>query len=337
MSSNNNDMVSQQVDAEWNVVSKKQYKPKTQSDSMSRQKSSFRPPTQRTSDKTSTQKTDEKPPVFLNMKRLSLDINDTKIHPKVYNYITSLLNSHDDTEVIRMTIMIGISHTDKVMAVAHLFFLCVRYDKISIMQRIFDHPILKPVDQQFIINAYDRDYAPIMRAAYHGSPKAFKLLLHWGANPNPVNIKGETVFNAIDAGLHDILEAKPLLEIFERPKFQEMRTYLERWYANAEICKKPSADADVIIDVSVEVKENPNIDINLQVLNVNGNLEDQIDIAIAESLENYNANKLTTLFGDIKCLLGNNYICREAVNVIIDNYRDELEEEFPQQYAMLNA
>ena len=315
MSSNNYDRAPQQVDAKWNVVSKKQYKPKTQSDTVSRQ-----------------------PQVFLNMRMLSLDFkSDTRIHPKVYNYITDLLKRCDDTEVIRKTIMIGSSHTDKIMALAHLFFLCVRFDKISIMQRIFDHFILKPTDQQFIINAYDRDYTPIMRAAYHGSARAFKLLLHWGANPNPINIKGETVFDAMDAGLHDILATNPLLDIFERPKFQEMRTYLEKWYVGVGLSKKPSADAEVIIDVSLEVKEDSKIDINLQVLNVNDNLEDQIDNIIAESLENYNPNKLTTLFGDIKCLLGNNYICRDAVDVIIDNYRDVLEEQFPQQYAMLNA
>jgi hypothetical protein len=328
MSFHNNDMVSQQVDAEWNVVQtkSKQYKPKPKpiSDTPSRQNHTV-------------QKTDEKSKVFLNMKKTVLDINDTRIHPKVYNYIAGLFYSHDDNEVIHRTITIGINHNDKIMAIAHLFFLCVRYDKISIMQRIFDNRILKKSDQQFIINAYDRNYTPIMRAAYHGSPKAFKLLLHWGANPNPINIKGETVFNAMDAGLNDILETKPLLEIFERPKFQEMRSYLERWYANAGIGEKTSIDTDIIIDVSVEINENTSISINLQILTLNDDIEDQIDIAIASSMEDYNIAKLSTLFSDIKCLLGNNYISRDAVNVIIDNYRDVLVEEFPEQYALLNA
>lgn len=268
---------------------------------------------------------DEKPPVFLNMKIIKLDINNTAIHPKVYNYITSLLSSFDDNDVIRKTLSIGISHSDKIIAIVQLFFVCVRRDKISIMQKIMDNRIISESDKHFIVNAYDRGYTPVMRAAYVGSSKAIKLLLHWGANPSPINIDGETIFDAIDAGLRDAIKANPLLEIFERPKFEEIRTYLKNVHSE-------SLTNEVVIDTNLKKAT-----IELHILNLNENIESQIDNLLISSVEDYNVNLLTQLFEDIKQLLTCGQLTKNVIDNIIDNYRDILQEEFPDEYAMLSA
>jgi len=285
----------------------------------------------------------EKPPVFLNMKMIKLDVNNTTIHPKVYNYIVNLLSCCDDNDVIYKTITIGINQTDKIMALAQLFFVCVRRDKISIMQKIMDHPIVTNSDstKHFIVNAYDRGYTPVMRAAYVGSSKAIKLLLHWGADPNPINIDGENIFDALNAGLRDAIKANPLLEIFERPKFEEIRTFLTNLHLNEEVKLDTH---DPILEQLHKPIETNNTDntckqITLSVLDIDGevSIESQIDNTLISAVEDYNINLLSRLFSDIKELLNEGHLEKSIINDIIDNYRDILEDEFPEEYAQLNV
>jgi hypothetical protein len=159
------------------------------------------------------QKPSKKPYVKLGL--IKLDIKNACIHPNTYKYIRyDIVNKlKNPNDIIHQVKSIGHGDTDKILCLTNLFFICVKSDKIDMMQRIIDHFKDEKNVQNFIVNAYDRDYTPLMHATYNGCIESVKFLLSYGANIDIINKDGEDIFSATTAGLNKALTAEKVLKL----------------------------------------------------------------------------------------------------------------------------
>lgn len=324
----------------WNVVSGKKYTKKNNST----HKHVNSDTKSRCCNGTATTAIVEKPPVFLNLKLLRLDINNTAIHPKVYNYIANVFKSNSDNDIIPKILPIGVNHNDKVVALANLFFICVRKDRTSLMQKIIDCNFLKnPIDRHFVVNAYDRGFTPIMRAAYNGSSKAIKLLLFWGADKNATNAKGETVYGALESGLNELDD---VMKILEGHKFAEIRNFLDRWeqnVENAELCLQELSDptSSNTEKISDNLDESSD-ELNIKKFKIITKCDDdqdylqQISNLLVSYIENCNTSQLALLIEDINTLSSTSHELKEKIMAELDEYMEILQDEFSDEYEQLN-
>ncbi len=328
------------MDESWQTVTRKQYtkkESKESSDCKSRLPIGDKKFNERTSSfKTSSgAKADSNAP-FVNLKKIKLELKESRLHAKVYAYIEGLLSKYDDNEAINRTLSIGINHNDKVLAITNLFFLAVRRDKIGLMQKIHDHKFLSPADKHYIINAYDLDYTPLYRAATNGSSKAVKLLLHWGSNPLAKNRDDEDIYGALNYGLTKSIKENPLLEIFERPKFMEIHDFVTKWIQNPGNMNDFDSSDEVIIDVETSelTDEISSLSVSSGMIDTNGDICEQIETFLVSCIEDYNTDKMGKLFSEINNLVSSSTISKEKVSEIISNYEDVLIEEFSNIYMV---
>jgi hypothetical protein len=266
----------------------------------------------------------KKPDVYLNTKLKKLtNTSCSSIPGKVYYYIVNLLKTEPDIYVIINTVkMIGYSNIDKLLCLTMLFQICVRQEKASLMQRIIDG--ISDSDRKFMVNAYDRKYTPLMQAAYNGSVSSVKLLLIWNANVDEINIDGEDISAAIDAGLRDQIKKTPLLEIFLIPKFQEIHTFIKAW-KTSEDCLKVEAPIDFKASKPEKFKLIKNLD------------DSSEEIAELSQLyiDDYNKSQLTVLFEEINELIVQGKISKDIVRTIIEIHMSILQEDFKDILAIL--
>jgi ankyrin repeat protein len=319
------------MDDSWKTVTRKQNK---KSDQKSRLPNGDKKFVERTSNFKSVStslKQDNNIP-FINLKKIKLDLKETRLHAKVFKYIENLLNEYNDYEAINHTLSIGVNHNDKVLAITNLFFLAVRRDKITLMQKIYDLTFLSPFDKHYLVNAYDLDYTPLYRAATNGSCKAVKLLLHWGADPLAINKNGEDIYEALNYGLTKSIADNPLIEMFERPKFMEISDFVTRWIQRSD--KDDVSVDEVTIDVEIQ-KATGEISSN-GLIDTSNNIESQIENILTSCIEDYNTDKMTKLFAEINNLISSSIITKEIISEIMSNYEDVLIEEFNTIYSTIS-
>lgn len=242
--------------------------------------------------------------IYANLKR-DLDLNNTNIHAKIFNYLNYILREEQENEIIKQTLSIGVSLNDKIIVLANLFFICVRTDKISLIQNIIRSVQFrfKENSQKYIyymVNAYDRNYTPLMRAAYNCSTICLRLLLIWGANMDVININGDDINADAKKGYLQRCAEHPEYELFEKNKYKETIAFIKYWKEN---------------------KDN--------IAELNDNIvysEEDIDKIMLECVENTNTYKLTKLFEDLEA---NNINIPEN---IINKYRNDLIEDFDDLY-----
>lgn len=266
----------------------------------------------------------KKPDVYLNTKLKKLtNMSCSSIPGKIHYYIMNLLKTEPDIYVIINTVkMIGYSHIDKLLCLTMLFQICVRQEKASLMQRIIDG--ISDSDRQFMVNAYDRKYTPLMQAAYNGSVSSVKLLLIWNANINEINVDGEDISAAIDAGLKDQIKKTPLLEIFLIPKFQEIHTFIKAW-KNSDDClvAKPSVE---VINVKPE---------KIKLIKNSDESSEEIAELLQLYIDDYNKHQLTVLFEEINELICQGKTSKQIVSTVIKIHMDVLQEDFKDILAIL--
>jgi hypothetical protein len=266
----------------------------------------------------------KKPDVYLNTKLKKLTNTSCSVIPgKVYYYILNLLKTEPDIYVIINTVkMIGFSHIDKLLCLTMLFQICVRQEKASLMQRIIDG--ISDSDRKFMVNAYDRKYTPLMQAAYNGSVSSVKLLLIWNAKIDEINIDGEDISAAVDAGLRDQIKKTPLLEIFLIPKFQEIHTFIKAW-KNSDDCLTVASSVKVENVQTEKFKLIKNLD------------ESSEEIAELSQLyiDDYNKSQLTVLFEEINELIVQGKTSKDIVRTIIEIHMSVLQEDFKDILAIL--
>ena len=286
--------------------------------------------------------------VWLKTNIIRLKSTDTKINGKIHSYIKTLSTVlSNENEIIRMTKAIGHSENDKLICLANLFFICVRRDRTSLMQRIVDSLSKDNIKEElnFIVNGNDLNYTPIMRAAYHGSVNSIKLLLPWGSDINFINCDGEDIVSATEAGLRDTLLANQkngnlnFAEIFDVQRYHDIKEYINFWNENKNNPDREELFFDLITkdetfdetkdDTTNETKKKYNI------LNTNENLSEQIETKLQDYIENSNIQKMTDLFLDINELIKDNLIDKIDINQIIEQYREILMDEYDNEFKVL--
>lgn len=239
-----------------------------------------------------------------------LDLRDTNLHSKVYNHLCHILQNKQEMDIINEAYDIGFKINDKIIVLTNLFFLCIRRGRVSLMQRIIGfvkHRCAKNANEyiSYIINAFDRNYTPIMRAASNCSIACIRLLLIWGADINTININGEDVFAAAKYGYEMRCKEFANYELFETKKYNETIRFIKYWKENGSI-----------LHDDLQKEEHDLID-------VDQNIDEQIDKILLQCLEDTNEGKLKLLFEEIANK--NIKISKE----ILSKYEDELKDEFP--------
>jgi hypothetical protein len=246
--------------------------------------------------------------IYANYNR-TLDVNNTIIHSKIYNYLKQILISKQETNIINDAYNIGFKINDKILILANLFYLCVRNERISLMQRIIQFVKSKfhnDADQyiSFIINGYDRNYTPMMRAANKCSLQSMRLLLVWGANIHCINPNGEDVLAAAKYGYETRCNNFPEYEIFETKKYNEITKFIAEYKTELN----NTIENELIIESNI--------------LNNNDDIDQQVETIIIECLENTNEYKLIKFFEELK---QNNI---KVPLTIISKYEQEIASEF---------
>lgn len=263
----------------------------------------------------------KKPDVFVNLKIVKLNLNNAAVHPKVYNYIRSLILAHSEPDVIRITKSIGLSPNDKTICLTNLFFICVRQDKTALMQRIID--FVTENERLYMVNAYDRKYTPIMQAAYNGSANSVKLLLNWGADVNIINVDGEDAFSATSAGCVNQVKEHPSLEIFLKPKYQEILNYLQWWRDNKH-------EKDITVDETVNTSFETE-----KIINVKLDIVSQIESCLESYIEDSRTKQMKQLFEEINSMVSEKIIDKQHISKIFDKFKEILETDYVEEYETL--
>jgi hypothetical protein len=266
--------------------------------------------------------------IYVNLSLIKLDRNNTKIHPKAYNYIKSLILTHPEPEVIRITKAIGVNHFDKIVCLTNLFFICVRQDKTSLMQRIIES--VSQIEKVFMVNANDREYTPIMHAAYNGSANSIKYLIHWGADINIVNKDGENVFSAADAGLKDEIVKFPSLELFLRPKFQEIKNHLEWCKTNTEDFNFDDSSTNSTVSQMKSSDETVST-----LINPKENIQEQFVDILRSCIDDCRSSTMIKLFNEVNKLVTDKLIDKKIVIDTLVEFRDILAEEYEDEFSTL--
>ena len=267
--------------------------------------------------------------VFINSGTVRYDINKASVHPKVYNYIKDVFKSKSPLEGIHAVMNIGVSRIDKIIGLANLFFLAVRGDKIAIMQNIID--MVQRGERQFIANAYDRKYSPIMQAAYNGCDQSVKLLLIWGADTKQINCDGEDVFSAAQSGMEMMIKNHPSMEILIEAKFKKITDFITSWdptfsddFDNQESDFVSASVPTSIDEVSYEYK----------LINPSDDIVPQFTEILGSCIDDCNNITMKKLFDDINNLIVNGFDI-EKIRSVIEENRECLEEDFSTEFSML--
>lgn len=271
--------------------------------------------------------TEQKTTLFVNLKQIKLCQNNTAIHAKVYNYIKGLIMTQPEPDVIRMTRSLGVSPNDKTICLTNLFFICVRQDKTSLMQRIIDS--VNDFERMYMVNAYDRKYTPIMQAAYNGSANSVKLLLTWGADVNVINVDGEDIYSATAAGVKDAIAKHPNLEIFLKPKFQEINTYIQWWKDN--MVDTPSDELTVSVMTMKVSDDEPN-----KLIDTKSNIVSQIETILESCIDDSMTTVMKKLFEEINQMVKSKVIESTIIDSVIEPFRKVLELDYEDEFAALN-
>ena len=236
-----------------------------------------------------------------------------------------MLQVKQEIDIINEAFDIGLRINDKIIVLANLFFLCVRKGRVSLMQRIITFiktRCNKNADEyiSFIINAFDRNYTPIMRAASNCSVACLRLLLIWGADVNAVNINGEDVFAAAKYGYDTRCKEFPDYELFETKKYKETTQFITYWKENGSLLCTSRGTGGTALTAS----EDTNIQKNKEeLINTDKNIDEQIDQIILQCLEDTNEYKLKLLLEELE-----QKKIQMPIN-IKNKYAHEIEEEFP--------
>jgi len=279
---------------------------------------------------------------FVNLKQVNLDPKNTKIHKNTYKYISSCLfdnSNYNEHEIITLTKKIGTSKNDKIICLANLFSIAIKSDRISLMQRIMDEYKDCKETQKFIVNAYNKDYTPLMRAAYNGSIESVKFLLGYGADIKIINIENEDIFSATKVGLVEKIKAKPHLKLLITNKYKEIYEYLSWWNKSDTTIEMRMASVkiedykslkhkQVVKPVEFKMPEN-------SLLNIAYNIYEQIDEFIESYVEATNGTKMEKLFNEINLLLEHNIIQVDKTKVVIDKYIKDLTSDFDDIFPIL--
>ena len=249
-----------------------------------------------------------------------------KINSIVFKYIKSLLNNKNEFDIIKLTKAIGYSPIDKIICLANLFFICVKQDKISLMQIIIDS--INEKEKEFIINAYDRDYTPLMQAAYYGSFNSLKLLLIWGADVNSINIHEEDVTTAAKEGLKNSLKSlkekkQESLEILVKPKYDSIIDYIQYWKDNLN---NPNKD-------NIFINEQNN---KYKIIDIESDILSQIETILQSCIDDCKIKILTELFLEINNLMDDKLVLKKDIINIINEVKDILEDEYTEQLKIIN-
>ena len=266
-----------------------------------------------------------KPPV-LNLKLTKLSPTSTKVTPYVYNYIKNLLLNNSDYDVIKNTLVIAKSRNDKIIALANLFYICVRQNKITIIILLFRE--LTDQEKLFVVNSYDRLYTPIMHAAYDGSYDAVKLLITYNADINITNINDEDIRSAAIEGYKNAIAKLISSEqesriIFVKPKYDKIIQLIDDIRAG-----------NINDDLQLEEYNYQN-KFEYKLLNIKNDIFSQINNIIVPYIEDCNTSNMCKLFVEINNLIKDNIINKEDVKIFFDKYKSELESEYPEEYAIL--
>ena len=267
--------------------------------------------------------------VFINSGIVRFDVNKASVHPKVYNYIKDVFKTKSSLESIHAVMNIGVSRLDKIIGLANLFFLAVRGDKIAIMQNIID--MVQRGERQFIVNAYDRKYTPIMQAAYNGCDQSVKLLLIWGADTKQINCDGEDVFSAAQSGMEMMIQNHPSMEILIEAKFKKITDFISSW--------------DPTFSDDIEQKDQPSIAVaaasstdevsyEYNLINPSDDIVSQFTEILESCIEDCNNVTMKKLFDDINNLIVNGFDI-EKIRPIIEENREYLEDDFSAEFSLL--
>ncbi len=341
MSSNNrfNNLLSEDSDSEeFTVVSRKTQQTNTQTAAKNDwQLAKTNGKTFKKSDDKGFKKSDDKGfkkrentnQVFINTGIVRFDVNKASVHPKVYNYIKDVFKTKSSLESIHAVMNIGVSRLDKIIGLANLFFLAVRGDKIAIMQNIID--MVQRGERQFIVNAYDRKYTPIMQAAYNGCDQSVKLLLIWGADTKQINCDGEDVFTAAQSGMEMMIQNHPSMEILIEAKFKKITDFISSW--------------DPTFSDDIEQKDQPSIAVaaasstdevsyEYNLINPSDDIVSQFTEILESCIEDCNNVTMKKLFDDINNLIVNGFDI-EKIRPIIEENREYLEDDFSAEFSLL--
>ena len=266
--------------------------------------------------------------VFINSGTVRYDINKASVHPKVYNYIKDVFKSKSPLEGIHAVMNIGVSRIDKIIGLANLFFLAVRGDKIAIMQNIID--MVQRGERQFIANAYDRKYSPIMQAAYNGCDQSVKLLLIWGADTKQINCDGEDVFSAAQSGMEMMIQNHPSMEILIEAKFKKITDFITSWDPTfSDDFDNPESDsvfvsASALASVPTSIDE---VSYEYKLINPSDDIVPQFTEILGSCIDDCNNITMKKLFDDINNLIVNGFDI-EKIRSVIEENRECLEEDF---------
>ena len=273
--------------------------------------------------------------VFINSGTVRYDINKASVHPKVYNYIKDVFKSKSPLEGIHAVMNIGVSRIDKIIGLANLFFLAVRGDKIAIMQNIID--MVQRGERQFIANAYDRKYSPIMQAAYNGCDQSVKLLLIWGADTKQINCDGEDVFSAAQSGMEMMIQNHPSMEILIEAKFKKITDFITSWDPTfSDDFDNPESDsvfvsASALASVPTSIDE---VSYEYKLINPSDDIVPQFTEILGSCIDDCNNITMKKLFDDINNLIVNGFDI-EKIRSVIEENRECLEEDFSTEFSLL--
>jgi len=345
MSSNNNSLSKSEYsdkDVNWTVVGvnkKKQntYKPKSNETPKTISRSSDNTAGRNTTGRDQRSRHQNTNDVYINTKLMRYDTDKCIVHPKVYGYIKNQFEKSSEYDAIRNVMNIGISRIDKMIGIANLFFLAVRRDKISIMERIIDH--IESGERKFIVNSYDRKYTPIMQASYNGCDQSIRLLLIWGADINQINCDGEDVFSAAEAGKRAMIERHPSMELLIEPKYQRIIDYMNQWKED-ELLEKTKTETETETEtetdiVSIVSRETMNRRIDTEIdtydytmINPEQDIEIQFTEIMNNCIDDCNIETFKLLIKDINNLVKRGYDQTKIDNIIEEN-KSYILEEYP--------
>lgn len=272
---------------------------------------------------------DRKPPI-LNLKIHTLTPTCTEILPYVYNYIRTLLSKYNDYDVIKYTISIAKSHNDKIIALANLFYICVRQNKITTIIFIFRE--FSESEKLFVVNSYDRAYTPIMHAAYDGSYDAVRLLITYKADINITNINNEDIRSAALEGYKSSIARLISIEqesrsIFIKPKYDKIIELIDNIRNN-------TLSDDINLNEFKFDKKTSN-SFEYKIINIAEDIFKQLTTIIVHCIEDCNTTIMCKLFVEINNLIIDKLINKDEIQLFINKYKDELIEEYPEEYSIL--
>ena len=272
----------------------------------------------------------DKPPPVLNLKIKTLTPTCTSVPSYVYHYIKNLLSKHGDYDVIKYTINIAKSYNDRIIALANLFYICVRQNKMTTIVFIFRE--LSDSEKLFVINSYDRLYTPIMHAAYDGSYDAVKLLIIYKADINITNINNEDIRSAALEGYKFSLTKLISIEqesrsIFIKPKYDKIIELIDN------IRNNTLGDDINLNEFNFNKKLNS---FEYKIINIENDIFKQLTETIIHCIEDCNTTIMCKLFIEINNLITDKIVNKDDIVNFINKYKNELNEEYPEEFLILN-